>query len=209
MNKTMLKILILSAISALALMSGCIYDPTSGTVVVTDKVVVKFEEYREIPTIGSAVVADDFKERLMNALDRQHVKLEDVQTISMVSGAYGVTKPSMAGHDWVITGTVTMKRQDVPMGPVTDGPANFIDMFNQSLKMAKGKPVVASLNSAGVDVVNRALTDVLQGADPRLIITMESSSIVPAPSPSDPLAFDWMAEVTFQAVVKVNRGHKK
>jgi hypothetical protein len=52
------------------------------------------------------------------------------------------------------------------------------------------------------------LTDVLQGADPRLIITMESSSIVPAPSPSDPLAFNWMAEVTFQAVIKVGAGKK-
>ena len=208
MNKAMLKIIILSAISALALMSGCIYDPTSGTVVVTGKVLVKFEEYREIPTIGSAVVADDFKERLMNALHEQGFELEDVQAVSMVSGAYKVTKPSKAAHDWVITGTVTMKRQDVPLGPVTDGPANFINMFNQSLKMAKGKAVVASLNSAGVDVVNRALADILVGGNPRLIITMESSNIVPAPSPSDPLAFNWLAEVTFQAVIKVGAAKK-
>jgi len=201
MNKAMLNLLVLSAITALALMSGCIYDPSSGTVIVTEKVVVQFEEYREIPTIGSAVVAEDFKERIMDALDRENATIEDVVSISMVSGAYKVTKPSKAGHDWVITGTVTMKRQDDPMGPVTDGPANFIDMFNQSLDMAKGKPVVASLNSAGVDVVNRALADILLGGDPRLIITMESSSITPPPSPSDPLVFNWLAEVTFQAVV--------
>jgi len=205
MNKAMLNLLVLSAITALALMSGCIYDPSSGTVIVTEKVVVQFEEYREIPTIGSAVVAEDFKERIMDALDRENATIEDVVSISMVSGAYKVTKPSKAGHDWVITGTVTMKRQDDPMGPVTDGPANFIDMFNQSLDMAKGKPVVASLNSAGVDVVNRALADILLGGDPRLIITMESSSITPPPSPSDPLVFKWLAEVTFQAVVRVDQ----
>jgi len=205
MNKAMLNLLVLSAITALALMSGCIYDPSSGTVIVTEKVVVQFEEYREIPTIGSAVVAEDFKERIMDALDRENATIEDVVSISMVSGAYKVTKPSKAGHDWVITGTVTMKRQDDPMGSVTDGPANFIDMFKQSLDMAKGKPVVASLNSAGVDVVNRALADILLGGDPRLIITMESSSIVPPPSPSDPLVFKWLAEVTFQAVVRVDQ----
>jgi len=205
MNKAMLNLLVLSAITALALMSGCIYDPSSGTVIVTEKVVVQFEEYREIPTIGSAVVAEDFKERIMDALDRENATIEDVVSISMVSGAYKVTKPSKAGHDWVITGTVTMKRQDDPMGPVTDGPANFIDMFNQSLDMAKGKPVVASLNSAGVDVVNRALADILLGGDPRRIITMESSSITPPPSPSDPLVFKWLAEVTFQAVVRVDQ----
>jgi hypothetical protein len=204
MNKTMLKILVLSAIGAAALMSGCIYDPPTGTAVVTEKVVVQFSEYREIPTIGSAVVADDFKQKLMDELYENGYELEDVQTISMVSGSYKVTKPSKAAHDWTITGTVTMKRQDVPMGPVTDGPANFINMFNQSLKAAKGKPVVANLNAAGVGVVNRALAAILEGENPRLIITMDSSNVTPAPSAADPLDFQWLCEVTFQAVIKVN-----
>ena len=208
MNKTMLNILILSAISALALMSGCIYDPPSGTVVITEKVVVQFSEHREIPTIGSAVVADDFKERLMSALERQHVKIEDVQTITKVTGAYKVSRPSKAGHDWVITGNVTISRQDDPMSPPTSGPSPFIDMFNQSLRAAKSKPVGASLNAEGVALVNRALAGLLEGMDPRLVIAMNSSSIVPPPSPSDPLDFQWLAEVTFQAVVKVGQGRK-
>jgi hypothetical protein len=207
MNKAMLKIIILSAISALALMSGCLYDPPSGTVVITEKVVCQFDEYRTIPTIGSAVVADDFKEKLMSALERQHFKLEDVQTITMVSGAYKVSKPSTAPHDWVITGTVSISRQDDPNGPVTSA-SPFINVFDQSLRAAKSRPVRANLNTEGVALVNRALAGLLEGMDPRLIITMNSSSIVPPPSTADPLEFKWLAEVTFQAVIKVGAAKK-
>jgi hypothetical protein len=204
MNRAMYKILALSAICVLGLVSGCLYDPPSGTVVITEKVVCQFDEYRTIPTIGSAVVADDFKEKLMSALEREGFKLEDVQSITMVSGAYKVSKPSKATHDWVITGTVKISRQDDPMSPPTSGPSPFIDMFNQSLRAAKARPVRANLNAEGVALVNRALAGLLEGMDPRLIITMESSNIVPAPSASDPMEFSWLAEVTFKAVIKVN-----
>ena len=204
MNKTMLKMLVLSAIGAAALMSGCIYDPPSGTAVLTEKVVVQFSEYREIPTIGSAVVADDFQEKLMQKLEENGYELEDVQKITMVSGSYKVSKPSKAPHDWVITGNVTISRQDDPMAPPTSGPSPFIDMFNQSLKAAKGKPVRASLNAEGVALVDRALAGLLEGMNPRLIIAMNSSNITPPPSASDPLDFQWLCEVTFQAVIKVN-----
>jgi hypothetical protein len=204
MNKTMLKIFALAAIGILGLVSGCIYDPPSGTVVITEKVVCQFDESRTIPTIGSAVVADDFKEKLMSALERQHVRLSDVQSITMVSGAYKVAKPSQATHDWVITGTVTITRQDDPMLPPTSGPSPFINMFNQSLKAAKSKPVQAKLDAEGVALVNRALASLVEGFDPRLVITMNSSNITPAPSTTDPLEFKWLAEVTFQAVVRVH-----
>jgi hypothetical protein len=55
--------------------------------------------------------------------------------------------------------------------------------------------------------VDSALTDVLKGMTPRLVITMQSSNIVPAPSTADPLVFSWLAEVTFQAVVDVHTGN--
>ncbi len=90
------------------------------------------------------------------------------------------------------------------MGPVTDGPKVFINMFNQSLADAKAKPIPASLDTAGVNLVNRALADLLEGMNPRLVIAMQSSNIVPAPSISDPLDFSWLAEVTFQAVIDVD-----
>jgi hypothetical protein len=204
MKKSVFTLLALSVVCILALASGCVYDSLSSQVVVTEKVNVQFSEYREGPSIGSAVVIDTFKKRLMDALESNGADLEDIQSITMVAGEYKVASPSKATHDWSVSGVVTMRRQDDPMGPVTEGPATFVNMTSQSLVAAKGKPVPAALNSAGVAIVNHALTDLKNGGDPRLIVEMVSDNIVPAPTPSDPLAFSWLAQVTFQVVINVH-----
>jgi len=204
MKKSVFTVLALSVLGILVLASGCVYDSLSSQVVVTEKVNVQFKEYRESPSIGSVVVIDTFKERLMDALEENNADLEDIETITMVAGEYKVAAPSKAAHDWTVSGVVTMRRQDDPMGPVTAGPATFVNMTSQSLWAAKGKPVPAALNSAGVAIVNTALADLKNGGDPRLIVEMVSDNIVPAPSPSDPLEFSWLAQVTFQVVIHVD-----
>lgn len=209
MKKTILAVLALSVASVLLLANGCVYDNLRSEVVVTEKVVVQYDEYRESPSIGSAVVADTWRQRLLDKLEDFRADLEDVKSITVVAGEYKTTMPSKAPHDWTITGKVTVRRQDDPMGPVTDGPADFVNLTSQSLWSAKGKPIPASLNSAGVALINRALDDLLEGGNPRLIVEMVSDNIVPAPSPSDPLKFNWLAMVTFQAVVDVDMGGKK
>lgn len=209
MKKTVFTTLAVAVGCVLVLASGCVYDNLATEVVVTEKVVVQYTEYREGPSIGSAVVADQWRVRLLNALDAYGAKIEDVKSITVVSGEYKVAAASKASHDWTVTGKVTMRRQDNPMGPVTDGPADFVNMTSQSLMAAKGRPIPAALNSAGVAVVDRALQDLLAGGNPRVIVEMVSDTVIPAPSPSDPLTFSWLAQVTFQAVVKVNAGGKK
>lgn len=203
MKKSVFTMLAFPVACILALASGCVYDSLSSQVVVTEKVNVQFKEYRESPSIGSVVVIDTFKERLMDVLEDNNAKLDDIQSITMVAGEYKVAAPSKAAHDWTVTGRVTMRRQDNPIGPVTEGPATFVNLTSQSLWAAKGKPVPADLNAAGVTVVNNALKDLKNGGDPRLIVEMVSDTIVPAPSPSDPLEFSWLAQVTFQVVVNV------
>ena len=203
MNKAILKLLILPVFCVLALSSGCVYDELQTEVVVTEKINVQFDEYRESPAIGSAVVVDDFKMKLMAKLDEHGVELEDVISITMVSGEYKVTKPSKT-HDWAVTGEVTIKRQDNPSVPATEGPEIFVNLTSQSLFDANGKPVPADLNSAGVGVINNALADLMTGGDPRLVVTMESDDITPAPTPSDPLEFRWMAMIVFQIVIDVS-----
>jgi hypothetical protein len=99
---------------------------------------------------------------------------------------------------------VTIKRQDDPSGPVTEGPEIFVNLTNQSLDAAGGMPVPADLNSAGVGVVNNALADLKMGGDPRLIVTMESDDITPAPSMADPLSFKWQARIVFQIVIDMS-----
>jgi hypothetical protein len=204
MKKTVLTVLALSIGSLLVLTSGCVYDELATQVVVSETIVVQYTEYRENPFIGSAVVADTWRERLLDSLQDYGASIEDVQSISVVSGEYKMTKPFKGTHDWTVIGKVTVRRQDDPTGPVTDGPADFVNMTTQSLWDASGRPTPADLNSAGVAVIDRALQDLLAGGDPRLIVEMVSDDITPAPTMSDPLEFNWLARVTFQAVVAVD-----
>jgi hypothetical protein len=205
MKLVVARLALLTAIFALVAGSGCIYDASTGEVVITEKICVSFEEYRESPTLGSAVVCDRFKERILMRIAAYGATLDDIESINMVSGTYQVTKPASKRyeHDWTITAAVDISRQDVPSGPVTDGPARFVNETSQSLRDAKGMPTSADLNSAGVELVNRALQSLLDGEDPRLVLTLIPGGIDPAPSPSDPLTFKWNACVEFQAVVYV------
>ncbi|MFH1754586.1 MAG: hypothetical protein ABIA59_02675 [Candidatus Latescibacterota bacterium] len=202
------RIALLSVICALVLSSGCVYDPSTGQAVITEQICVNLDEYREGPELGSAVVCEKFKERLLARIAAYGATLADVESITMTSGTYKVTKPASKNydHDWVITAAVDISRQDDPYGPVTAGPERFINMTSQSLRDAKAAKTIADLNSAGVDLVNDALQALLDGEDPRLVLTLIGGGIDPAPSPLDPLSFKWLACVEFQAVVNVGTG---
>lgn len=203
MRLSLSKLVLLVIAGSLFLMGGCIYDDMTSEVVITEQICVSFTDYRESPELGSSVVSDRFRERIMERIGEYGADLEDIVSISVVSGTYHVTKPPKSDpkHDWTITASVTISRQDDPSGPVTDGPALFIPTTSQSLLDAKGKPTPADMNAAGVDVINRALADLLEGMNPRLVLTMVDGTVDPAPSPEDPLTFKWNACVTFQAVV--------
>ena len=209
MKRTWFKTLLLPVACVLALAGGCVYDDLSSEMVVTEKVCVNVDEYRTNGTLGSAVVTQEFAEDVYQILEKYDSNIKDVKSISVVSGTYQVTRPSEAKHDWVVTSQVTIKRQDDMSGPVTDGPAVFVDLTSQSLKAAQGKAVPADLNSAGVALVDRALDDLLTGQTPRLILTMEGGTITPAPSLVDPLSFTWRACVTFQVVIDKNKKNGK
>jgi hypothetical protein len=193
--------IVLPVLSILALAGGCVYDDMSSEMVVTEQVSVTLDEYRESGTLGSTVVVAEFADEVYKMLEKYDSKIKDIKSINLVSGTYQVARPSTAPHDWVITSPVTVRRQDDPMGLVTDGPATFVNMTNQSLQAAKGKAVPADLNSAGVALIKRALDDLLLGQDPRIVLKMDGGTITPVPTPSDPLSFSWRATVTFQVVI--------
>jgi hypothetical protein len=205
MKPVFVRIALLTALCTLAFASGCIYDASTGQVVITEKICVSFDEYRETDTLGSSVVCDRFRVRILERIAAYGATLDDIESITMMSGTYQVTKPASKSytHDWTITAAVNIHRQDVPGGAVTDGPELFVEETSQSLRDAKGKPTYADLNSAGVSVVNRALESLLDGEDPRLVLTLIPGGISPAPTASDPLTFKWNACVEFQAVVNV------
>jgi hypothetical protein len=211
MRQKILLISLLVSVSALVFLSGCIYDNMSGEVVLTEKICVSFEEYHDSPTLNSAVVSDKFKDRLLELLAEYGAGPEDIVSIGVVGGSYKVTKPSKTNDEWTISASVNIARQDDPYGPVTDGPALLMEETVQLLNDAQGKPVSvphpAVLKDPGVQVINRALEDLLNGADPRLVVTLVGGTISPAPTPSNPLEFNWLACVTFQAVVDLDAYH--
>ena len=198
-----MRIALLLITCVLVTSAGCIYNELTGEVVVTEKVCVQFEETRTDPNFYTYEVDNRFRERLMELLDENDVTLEDVRSVNVVSGTYKVTKPPR-GHDWTITGNVSVARQDVPADPYSDGPEPLIDLTGQSLDEAKGKPIAAVLIPDGVALIDRALEAILDGEDPRLVLIMESGDVDPAPSTADPLEFKWLACVTFQVVIEVS-----
>ena len=209
MKKVIFKIAVLPVLCVLVLASGCVYDDLSSEIVVTETVKISLDEYRESPTLGSTVVCDDFADRVYKLLEKHDSSVKDIKSIHIVSGTYQVQRLS-SDHDWVVSSAVTIKRQDVPGEPLDDGPATFVNMTDQSLIAAKGGAIYADLNSDGVALIDRALADLVMGEDPRLILTMESGTIMPEPTPADPLSFMWRVSVTFQVVIeKSPPGHGK
>lgn len=195
------RLILLPVACVLLIAGGCVYDDLNSEIVVTEKVVVQYNDYRESPDICCSVADARWRTRLLEALDEHGAELSDIRSINMVGGLYKVARPSRANHDWTVEGYVTVERQDDPSLPPTDGPETFVNFTTQSLKDARGKPIYADLNSAGVAVVDRALQAILAGEDPRIVVRMQSDNITPAPSPTDPLDFMWLAEVEFQIVI--------
>jgi len=204
MKTPVIRLIVLPVFVLLFLAGGCVYDDLSSEMVITEKVSITLDEYRVTGTLGSSVVCDDFADRVYKILEKNDSKIKDVKSISMVSGTYRVARPSNADHDWIITSPVTVKRQDDPSGPVTDGPSVFVNMTRQSLRAAQGAAIYADLNSEGVDLIDRALDDLLLGQNPRLILTMDGGTVDPEPTLSDPLDFSWRTTVTFQVVIEKN-----
>jgi len=196
MKTTFLSLLL--AVCLTALMTSCIYDPQSGTIVVSEKICVNLDQYETDGDIGARVVADQFRERLLADLYQHGATLDDVNDISVTSATYKLIKLS-GDHDWTLTADVYVSRVDV-----SDGPDKLVSFSNQSVDDLSGKPTNAALDNAGVGLLNRALDDLVAGGDPQVTVELVGESITPVPSVSDPLVFKWLACVEFQAVIDVS-----
>lgn len=194
-----LALVVVVCISAFS--SGCIYDDDSNEIVVKEKICVQFNEYRESGNFESTAVCPQFRERLDGILEENGVTYDDLKSLHMVGADYKVVK--LQGHDWTMQTTVKISRQDDPSGPVTDGPVVLLNETESRLKKLLGKPTNADLNEDGVDLVNRALEDLLDGDDPRLVLTLMNTEIEPVPSPEDPLEVRFLVCVEFQAVLEL------
>lgn len=206
MRNQLARVSLMSFLVLLMAASGCVLDePTD--IVLTKKFCVNFDELQTGPTLRSEVVCSKYNEAIQRYLEEEGIRPEDVVSVGLVSGTYQVsrvghrrgTKP----HDWAIDGYVEIHRQDDPSGPIDAGPATFVNFTEQSLYDARSKPTPADLNGEGVKILDQALWDfVVEGKDPRIILTLVNSEVTPEPTDKDPLDFMWRACVTIQFVVR-------
>jgi hypothetical protein len=194
------RVVLLLVVSALMVTSSCLTDEET-QIVASRNVCVNLDQYQEGPRFSDAVVCDLFKQRLNGLMHQHGAGPKDIVSVGVVSASYKVT--SFKGRDRTLSASVFVARQDVPNGPITDGPAPFMDLTALSLKDAKGKPTDATLMAPGVQLVNRALLDLVWGGDPRIVLLVDSTHVTPTPTPQNPLDFGWLACVRFQAVVTV------
>lgn len=199
MKTSFLSLLLAAIVCLTAVTTSCIYDPQSGEVVVTETICVNMHQYETDGDISSRAINDKFRERLLDEIDSYGATLDDIQSINVVSATYKLASLKNTRHDWRVAADVYVSRNDV-----SDGPEMLISFSNQSIEALKGKPVVADLDGDGVALLNRALDDLLDGMDPSVSVVLMNTSISPEPTVDDPLQFNWVACVEFQAVVDVS-----
>lgn len=199
MKTSFLSLLLAAIVCLTAVTTSCIYDPQSGEVVVTEKICVNLQNYEEDGSISRRAVADQFRQRLIDKIEDYGATMDDISDITLVSATYKLNSLKNTKHDWLFSGDVYVSRRDV-----SDGPELLVSFSGESVEGLKGSPTSASLDSDGVELINRALDDLLAGGDPELVVELMNESFDPEPSPSDPLQAVWLACVEFQAVVDVS-----
>ena len=142
----------------------------------------------------------NYADEISQILEDNGISRSDILSAHLVSGTYEVT--SFAGaHDWTITGSITVQRLDAPAPGSSPGPATIIDYSSVSIQASLGVVNAVPLNSGGVDVINDALQDFINGLNPVIRFTVNNGSVSPTPSTSDPIVFDWEACIFTQVIV--------
>ncbi len=138
----------------------------------------------------------DYADEIDNALDDNGLSRSQIKTIRIVSGTY-VVKRFSHDHDWNLSGTVTVSR-----GDASDGPDTLMRYSNLTLdEAAVGIAMPIALHEDGVALLHQAIDDYLAGGNPTLVLTVTSGTIIPAPSLTDVLNFDWSACLRSHVVV--------
>ena len=186
MNRTMRLITTSAALAALvAIGSGCILEDTGIEIVIKDVYCMTFEEDHESETFVTPSTIN-LAEELDQALEDNDVSPDQVVRASMIIATYQVTDPP--AHDWTLTGQITVERTDI-----VEGPEVIVDYASQALSDCTDAPVFADLNEDGVNLINDAIEDYLNGMDPILLFKVQNGDCDPSPSESDRLVFEWEA----------------
>jgi hypothetical protein len=185
----MMRFLAFVALASLVLIAGggCILETKTLDIVLDDDGCVQFSENQTSETFTTP---DTFylADELDQLLEDNDLARSDVKAARLISASYEVTSFDIADPNWLLTGAITVERQDV-----SDGPEHIIDYTSQSVLDAYNVRTVATLNEDGVDLLHRATDDYLDGQYPVLIFKVQNGSVAPVPTTEVPLVFDWEA----------------
>lgn len=171
---------------AVSVSNNCIMEEKVIEIVLTDKTCKDLEEDHDSANFVTPAIID-YADEIDAILADKGYSREKIHSAKVISASYKVTDFSHT-HDWEISGYIDAERMDI-----TDGPATLINYTSQSITGAMGDFVIAPLEEPGVDLLNRALADYLEGSDPVIRIAVHNGSVVPTPSAADRIVFDWMA----------------
>jgi hypothetical protein len=194
MKRIRSKSIVMLVFLAALLSSSCITEETPVELVLTDHICAEFQEIRTNANYADSAIVD-CAARLDDILADNGYSRSDIKSAKISSASFEV-KQFAHSHDWTITGSVSIRRTDVAYGPEV-----LLNYNEQSIAEALGNPVPVDLNQDGVDLLNEALEDYLNGYNPQIVFTVVNGSVKPIPSESDTLQFDWEACLITQVVV--------
>jgi hypothetical protein len=171
--------------------NNCILDEKVIEIVLNDRTCAEMVEYHESLEWATPAVID-YATEIDRILADNDLSREDIHSAKVMGGSYIVTDFTPPGHDWLISGYIDVERLDI-----SDGPATVFDYETVSVQGSMGSYQVAPLENPGVELLNRALEDYLNGGYPVIEFEVHNGSVGPdPPTEIDPLEFVWQACIT-------------
>jgi hypothetical protein len=183
----MLVVCVVSAVSG-----GCLKDKVLD-LVVTGETSGDFVE-NETSSAWTHPAVVDVGQEIRDILQANGYEESDLKGAHLTSMHYGVTDIDAGQlHDWTITGSITVT--------YNGSTQTVLDYTSQSVQAALGKKIPATLQSGGVNLINTALKDFIDGQNPVLVFRIDNGSTTPSPSGVDPMMFTWRAWLAIQVIV--------
>jgi hypothetical protein len=134
-------------------------------------------------------------EKVSDALEGTRFDRSQITGMILNGVSYGVTEYTQTER-WLIGGAVYVQRLD--LGGSETVLLRYTDKYVPDLLGAK---VVADLEPTGVDVINTALENFVDGDNPVLRFVTRNETVSPAPTPSNPIEFHWGLWIQYQIMV--------
>jgi hypothetical protein len=182
-TKRCIGVLVLSLVVA-----GCLEDKAVD-LVVTGETYADFSQGETTSDWTSSALVDVGQD-LRDILEENGMTRDDLDGAQVTSVHYGVAD-FVQDHDWSIMGEIVV---------TYDGQEGTLVHYDApSLEAALGKKIPLELEREGVDIVNGALQDFMEGQEEVVLgISIVNDTTAPVPSEDDAIVFDWRAWLAIQ-----------